>query len=89
MGYIGLSSRNLSALQENLGKATVKFEELFNVLSKITLSPEIERKKLEIAKALLEAGADVNAEATLGYTPLHAAIVRSSGDIVELLISAL
>ena len=41
---------------------------------------------LEAAKALIDAGADMNKAGDLGYTPLHVACMKGNAEMVKLLI---
>ena len=46
----------------------------------------VHRDDLSTARALIEAGIDVNKPGDLGYTPLHAACIRGNLEIVSLLV---
>ena len=43
---------------------------------------------LAAAKALIDAGIDVNKAGDLGYTPLHLACIRGNADMVKLLVDS-
>ena len=45
-----------------------------------------EGESLDVARLLIEHGAEVDARDEFGTTPLHAAVVRGSLDVVRLLI---
>jgi hypothetical protein len=47
----------------------------------------VRRNDVSMARALIDAGIDVNKHGDLGYTPLHAASMDGNRDIVELLVA--
>jgi len=51
-----------------------------------TLNVAVVNNRPDIAKSLLENGANVNERNATGFTPLHLAIVRNNPDMVSLLI---
>ncbi len=48
----------------------------------------VRRKDISMAKALIDAGIEVNKAGDLGYTPLHVACMKGNREMVELLVAS-
>ncbi len=70
---------------EDVAKLLVKYGAAINN-DEMPLHMAISKELTELAKLLIEKGADVKAENAVGFTPLHVAVICNSKEIVKLLL---
>src|SRR5437763_503800 len=71
---------------EPMGKITERIEALKDAGRRTELADAAAHGQLDQVKALIQAGADVNAYDWKGETPLHCAARNSRADVVQILI---
>ena len=74
--------KTISLIIFSIGLQTAKSQDVLNY----ELLRAATEGNVETAKSLIDKGADVNTQNTLGWTPLHAAIWNSRQQMVEMLI---
>lgn len=82
-----LQSTSLTLFPEQDGRAKVSVDSV-DVCGDTPLHVLLQRGNDYGCRALVEAGADVNAVGDLGYTPLHIAVMNGNENMIALLLAA-
>ena len=86
--FVVVHERGISALQAAIGMPASSLESRRDRIGNSPLDPaDEERQSLEMARILIDLGADVNAADDRGNTPLHDAVLKDFASVVEFLVA--